>query len=60
MNMCNQAAGALTATLTPWIAAHFGWTSAFLVAAALCFIGALAWLAVNPEHQLSRTNVPRV
>ena len=39
MNMCNQAAGALTATSTPWIAAHFGWTPAFLVAAAICFIG---------------------
>jgi ACS family glucarate transporter-like MFS transporter len=53
MNMCNQAAGALTATSTPWIAAQFGWTPAFLTAAALCFIGALAWLAVNPERQLS-------
>jgi ACS family glucarate transporter-like MFS transporter len=57
MNMCNQAAGALTASLTPWIAANFGWTSAFLVAAVLCFIGALAWLAVNPERQLGRAEV---
>ena len=53
MNMCNQTAGALTASLTPWIAAHFGWTPAFLIAAALCFIGALAWLGVNPERQLN-------
>ena len=52
MNMCNQTAGALTASLTPWIAAQFGWTSAFVVAAALCVVGSLAWLAVNPERQL--------
>jgi MFS transporter, ACS family, glucarate transporter len=52
MNMCNQTAGALTASLTPWIAAQFGWTSAFMVAAVLCVVGSLAWLAVNPERQL--------
>jgi MFS transporter, ACS family, glucarate transporter len=49
MNMGNQMAGALTATLTPWIAAHFGWTSSFLVAASLCLAGAVAWLLVNPN-----------
>lgn len=53
MNMCNQTAGALTASLTPWIAAHFGWTAAFLVAAGVCFVGALAWIGVNPDRQLS-------
>lgn len=52
MNMCNQTAGALTASLTPWIAAHFGWTAAFLVAAGLCLVGALAWIGVNPDRQL--------
>jgi len=52
MNMCNQTAGAITASLTPWIAAHFGWTASFLVAAALCVVGSLAWLVVNPERQL--------
>jgi MFS transporter, ACS family, glucarate transporter len=56
MNMCNQTAGAVTASLTPWIAAHFGWTPAFLVAAGLCAVGSLAWLVVNPERQLGRTN----
>ena len=29
MNMCNQSAGAFTASLTPLIAAHFGWTGVF-------------------------------
>jgi ACS family glucarate transporter-like MFS transporter len=53
MNMGNQTGGALTASLTPLIAAHFGWTASFLVAAGLCVLGALAWLLVDPERQLA-------
>jgi ACS family glucarate transporter-like MFS transporter len=51
MNMGAQAGGALTASLTPWIAAHYGWTASFLVAASLCGIGALAWLLVDPDRK---------
>jgi ACS family glucarate transporter-like MFS transporter len=47
MNMINQFGGALTASLTPWIARHYGWTASFLVAAGLCVIGAAAWLLVR-------------
>jgi ACS family glucarate transporter-like MFS transporter len=53
MNMCNQGAGALTASVTPLIAKHFGWTAAFLTAAALCAVGALAWLVVDPGRELT-------
>jgi len=49
MNMGGQIGGALTASLTPVIAKHFGWTTSFLVAAALCAVGSLAWLLVHPE-----------
>ena len=52
MNTGNQAGAALTAALTPWIAARFGWTTSFLVAAALCVIGALCWLFVDPSKTL--------
>src|SRR5438132_5660840 len=48
MNMGNQIGGAVTASLTPAIAARFGWTASFLVAAALCVLGSAAWLVVNP------------
>ena len=48
MNMGAQSASAITATLTPWIGDHFGWNTSFLVAAALCACGAVAWLFVNP------------
>ncbi|MGH9585049.1 MAG: MFS transporter [Bryobacteraceae bacterium] len=48
MNMCGQIGGALTASATPWIAANWGWTASFMTAAALCALGAAAWLAVQP------------
>jgi ACS family glucarate transporter-like MFS transporter len=52
MNMGNQIAGAITASLTPWIAARFGWPAAFYVAAGFAVFGALAWLCVNPGRIL--------
>ena len=52
MNMANQIGGMITASLTPWIATHFGWTSAFYVAAVLSFLGALMWLFVDPTKRL--------
>jgi ACS family glucarate transporter-like MFS transporter len=56
MNMGAQTGGAITASLTPWIAAHYGWTASFLVAAALCVVGAVAWLLVDPDHNLSEAS----
>lgn len=53
MNMGNQMGAALTTSLTPWIAARYGWTTSFLVAAALCLVGAVSWLAVNPLRLLT-------
>jgi ACS family glucarate transporter-like MFS transporter len=53
MNMGAQIGGAVTAQLTPWIAKEFGWTTSFLVAAALCVIGSAAWLVVNPHTRLA-------
>lgn len=47
MNMGGQLGGALTASLTPVIAQQFGWSASFLVAAALCAAGAVAWLFVG-------------
>lgn len=52
MNMGNQIGGAITASLTPLLAKYFGWPASFLVAAGLCAVGALAWLAVNPNRQI--------
>jgi ACS family glucarate transporter-like MFS transporter len=54
MNMGGQLGGALTASLTPAIATHLGWTTSFLVAAGFCAFGSLAWLVVQPEGKSSR------
>jgi MFS transporter, ACS family, glucarate transporter len=52
MNMGNQIGAAITASLTPWIAAHFGWTASFLTASVLCIVGASSWLLVDPTRRL--------
>jgi ACS family glucarate transporter-like MFS transporter len=56
MNMGAQIAGAVTASLTPAIAARFGWTASFLVAAGLCLLGGAAWLMVDPTRVLNSRN----
>ena len=52
MNMGAQIGGACTASLTPLIAAHFGWHMSFFVAAFFAVLGALAWLMVDPGSVL--------
>jgi ACS family glucarate transporter-like MFS transporter len=49
MNMIGQFGGVTTASVTPLIARDWGWNASFLMAAGLCAVGALAWLAVKPE-----------
>jgi MFS transporter, ACS family, glucarate transporter len=53
MNMGGQIGGAVTASLTPWIAQRLGWTASFLVAAAMCLVGAIIWLVVDPTRTLA-------
>ena len=48
INMGGQIGGAVTASLTPYIAAHFGWTAAFDTAALLAAAGGGLWLLVEP------------
>jgi ACS family glucarate transporter-like MFS transporter len=52
MNMGAQIGGAVTASLTPLLAAHFGWNMSFLVAAVLALLGSAAWLTVDPARAL--------
>ncbi len=55
MNMGAQLGGALTASLTPYIAIHFGWITSFAVAAALSAVGSLLWLLVDPGAVVQKT-----
>ena len=52
MNMGCQIGGAVTSSLTPLIAAQFGWQASFLTATTLAVLGAGAWLLVNPRARL--------
>jgi len=52
MNMGCQIGGALTSSLTPWIAQQFGWTAAFIVGAAIVLVGVAAWAVVDPSRLL--------
>jgi ACS family glucarate transporter-like MFS transporter len=52
VNMGGQIGGALTASLTPWIAQRYGWTTSFSVSAVLAIVGAICWMTVHPEHPL--------
>jgi ACS family glucarate transporter-like MFS transporter len=52
VNMGGQIGGAVTASLTPWVAQRFGWTTSFAISAALAIFGALCWMTVHPERPL--------
>jgi MFS transporter, ACS family, glucarate transporter len=53
MNMGGQVGAAVTASVTPLIAAHFGWNASFLAGAVLVALGGLAWIAVDPNARLT-------
>lgn len=53
MNMGSQLGGVCTASLTPVIANAFGWTASFVAAAAVCLVGAFAWIFVDPHYILT-------
>lgn len=52
VNMGGQVGGACTASLTPLIAAHFGWGMSFAVAAAFALAGGVAWIFVDPARKI--------
>jgi MFS transporter, ACS family, glucarate transporter len=53
VNMGAQVGGAVTASLTPWVAQRFGWTTSFAIAAGLALLGAALWWTVHPERPLA-------
>jgi ACS family glucarate transporter-like MFS transporter len=52
VNMSCQVGAAVTASLTPLLAAWFGWEASFLAATLLALLGATAWMVVNPRARL--------
>jgi ACS family glucarate transporter-like MFS transporter len=58
MNMGCQIGGAVTASLTPYIASRIGWSAAFVFAAALAAMGGAMWLLVDPSRPASHSSAP--
>ncbi len=58
MNVGCQLGGALTASLTPWIAARYGWAAAFGTGAGVVVLGIAAWAAVDPRRLIGTGCVP--
>lgn len=52
MNMGGNLGGAISPTLTPYIAQQYGWETALFVASALAIVGAMFWLGVHPERAI--------
>ncbi len=57
VNMGGQIGGAATASLTPWIAQRYNWTTSFAVAAVMALASAVCWLTVHPETPLETGEV---
>lgn len=57
MNMGCQIGGAVTASLTPYIASRMGWTAAFVFAAMLAVIGGAMWLLVDQERTVDKFTI---
>lgn len=58
MNVGCQIGGAITSSLTPWIAAEYGWAAAFGTGAVIVLVGTLAWAAVDPNRMIVAAPTP--
>jgi len=54
MNTGANLGGALSPTMTPWIADHWGWPVSLFVAALIALAGALMWLMIDPGKGLAQ------
>jgi ACS family glucarate transporter-like MFS transporter len=54
MNTGANIGGAISPTVTPWIAEHWGWPASLATAALLAFIGGMLWLNIDPGKGLAQ------
>jgi ACS family glucarate transporter-like MFS transporter len=52
MNMGANIGGAISPTITPWIAEQWGWPTSLGTAALITLIGAILWLGIKPGEGL--------
>jgi len=53
MNTGANVGGAISPTLTPWIATHWGWPVSLGIAALIAILGGLMWLKIDPGKGLA-------
>lgn len=58
MNVGCQLGGALTSSLTPWIAAQYGWIAAFGTGSVIVLVGIVAWALVDPRRLIGGNAIP--
>lgn len=54
MNMGANLGGALSPTLTPWLAHQWGWPTSLGFAAVMALIGGIMWLGIRPGDGLAK------
>ena len=54
MNMGANIGGAISPTLTPWIAGHWGWPASLGTASFIALIGGIMWLRIDPGKGLAQ------
>ena len=52
MNTGANIGGAISPTLTPWLANQWGWPVSLGVAAAIAILGGVLWLKIDPGKGL--------
>jgi ACS family glucarate transporter-like MFS transporter len=57
MNMGANIGGAVSPTITPWIADQWGWPVSLATAAFIAFLGGILWLNIDPGKGLHETGV---
>jgi len=60
VNTSGMLAATLTASATPWLGEHYGWSSAFLVGGGFALAGAAAWLLVDPAARTHQEGLAQV
>jgi sugar phosphate permease len=54
MNMCGNLGGVLASIAVGYMVKSFNWQVPFLVAGALCLLGALLFLRIDPSERIFR------
>ncbi|NGZ60276.1 MAG: hypothetical protein CV081_07215 [Nitrospira sp. LK265] len=57
MNMGANLGGAMSPTLTPWLAQQWGWGASLSVTAFISLLGGIMWLLIRPGDGLARDGV---